>query len=387
MKTKNLVIYGVVLLVIVGIIVVANLLNNLQPSAGKAKFLGGIDEKKISAFNISTVSQGSVRVFRKGDVWMAVKLVSPVLDDSAANAAKAAGTAGNALTDTSTKESSASSGGVNALQAGQTKGWQTTGREFPADSASVASALEKLTSMRKDILVSENPGKQELFEVTAKQGETIEVFDDAGKRIANFILGKNASDWSSHYVRMVGSDKVYSVAGSVKYSLFSEFDRWRDKSIMRFSEASVSMLTLAKEGTSFDVEKSTDSSGAVIWKSKLYDSTARADDVNKIIKTLSDLKCAAFEEDSAAGAPGLGLDKPQLVATVTLTNGDKKVLMVGKQNTSAGSSRFWVKTSDRNDVYLLENFVVQELDKKPSDIGLTAAAPAVAAPPAKNSGK
>jgi len=359
MNSKNLIVSGAVLAVLVAIIVVANIMSNRSPSDQAQKLVPGLTASTISAFQV-TEGEVSAKLRKKGDVWV---VSSPKKGAEAA---------------TTTPDSNGAVLGQASSQGGSSK-------EYPVDSASIASALEKLVSTKNEVLVSENAQKQATFEVDSAKGMLVEVWDSGNKLVGNFRIGKNGPDWNSNYVRSVGSNKVHLVSGSVKYAFFSDPKRWRDKSITTFDKASVKRLSIAKQGFSIVLEKSVDTAGVSTWAMTApQQAKAKPEEVSKIIDALSALKCEEWEEDSAETALGLGFDKPEAVLTATLVNGDEKVLTVGRKK--EGTSRFWVRTKGKPETFLIADFQVTAFDKKPEDFAMTetpAAAPVPKPAPAK----
>lgn len=341
MKTKNLAISAIILVILVGIIVLTNVMSNRRPSSQARQFFPELSESTITAFQVIEKDKG-VKVFKQGDVWKAVQLVS------------------HKETPAETSDSATASP-VAGIDAGSADEYVEQGRAYPADSAAVATALEKIASMERDILVSQNPEKQDVFEVGKDKGRLVQVFGEDGKKTGSFMVGKNATDFSSHYVREVGSNKVYSVAGSIRYSLFSEFDRWRDKTILDFDKSLARIVTVKKQGETFTVERMTDTTGAVQWKlTSPIKANANNEPIDEIIGKLANLKAADWEEDSLKEAEGLGFTNPEVVVTVTMQNGDEKKLIVGKKK--EGTSQFWVTVPERDDVFLMSDYAVKPLD-------------------------
>jgi len=352
MNTKKLIQLGAALAVLVAIIIVANWLSNRRPGEKVTKFFPTMTISTISAVQM-TDATGTVKIRKKGDVWVAVR--------------------------SKTGQSPAASG-LNALDTSK-QAATTTEEEYPADSASIAAALEKLTTMKKDILVSENQSRQTVYEVDSAKGMQVEPFDNSGKSYGAFVIGKNGADWSSHYVRMKGSNKVYAVSGSIRYSFFTEYSRWKDKTIIKFDRSKAKQISITKQATIIVLEKPSDT--AATWNMTVPEkATAKISDVNTILDGLSRFNCADWEE-AALTPDSMGFTNPSMTISVTLTNGEQKLVTAGKKK--EGTSRFWVRTADTGPVFLVDDTEIQKYDKKPEDLKeppAPAATPAPAAAPA-----
>ena len=164
-------------------------------------------------------------------------------------------------------------------------------------------ALDKLKSMKKDELISQNPSKQSDLQVDTVSGMRVDLINDKGIPFATFYIGKNGADWSTCFIRMKGSNDVYLVGGSVKYSFFAENNRWKDKSITKFDRAFAKGITIAKKDTTIQITQTVpspkDSSAKTAWLmvSPVKD-TAKQPEIDKILTTMSQLSAMEFEETS-----------------------------------------------------------------------------------------
>ncbi|MBD3316280.1 MAG: DUF4340 domain-containing protein, partial [Chitinivibrionales bacterium] len=328
----------VLLLVVVGIIVLTENIDKLSSGSKKDAFLPGYSEDNVSAFMI-VAQKDSVKIRRKGDIWVVDA------DPAVTGSGQASG-----LTNVADKQTGADT----------EKGRKS--RLYPADSAAVATALEKMSNLSKDDLVSTNPEKQELFEVDSANGVLVKVWDAQDKPLGSFRIGKSGPDWSSNYVRKIGSDKVYTVGGSIKYSFFSDEQRWRDKTVQKFDKNNAKSITLVKgTATTIKMEKEKDSTGADIWKLVSPEKhMADLAKVNKLLGALSNLKTTGWEENVALDDDTLGFSEPELVARVTLGNGDTKEIVVG--NKKGTENKFWVKAAGKEATFLVADHTISKLD-------------------------
>jgi hypothetical protein len=338
MKGKKL-LYTVAALVVAILLVIASeMLSKKTPAESSLKFFQELTEKTISAVSIKE-GHNSIKIQRKGDIWIVIP-----------NATNEKGS--SAFTGTET--------------AGNTK-------SFSADSASVATVLEKIVNMKKGELISENPEKQAIFEVDSAKGILVEVFDISGKSKGAIRIGKNGPDWNSNFVRPVTSNSVYMVSGSIKYSFFTDITRWRDKSIVKFDQSSVKKITLIKKSTpALTIAKEdTGSAWNIVEPVK---NPAKNDQVDQILSTLSNFNASDFQ-DSTGTDSAMGFSNPELSIMVGFSNDLTKKIVIGAKN---GNGKYPVRTEGKETVFLIDESNFNNLNK---DQAAMKADPVMATPP------
>jgi len=334
MNTKNLPVLAVILVVIIGIIVVANQMSNKEPTEKSLLFFPQFSAEECGAIVMSD-AHDTVSLVRHGTAWMVrpgkigeSALRSPLLSK-----------------DTAQKQSVSS--------------------EYPSDSASIQTALDKLKTMKKEELISQNPGKQAELEVDSVAGLRVDLANDKGAPFSTFYIGKSGADWSTGFVRMKGSNDVYLVGGSVKYSFFTDKSRWKDKTITKFDRAFAKGITITKKDSTIQMALTApspkDSAAKPAWLilSPVKDS-AKSAEVDKIFNTMSQLSAMEFE-DAALTDDSMGFAKPYCTVTVALENGDKKTVIIGKEKASDG--RRWARSPDKTATFLVPKYSVESLDR------------------------
>lgn len=336
MKGKNLLYLAIILVVAISGIILSEKLSNQKPNEKSLEFFPGLSTKNITSIFIMNAGD-TIQLHRKGDIWV----VSPA-------SSQQIGKGGDV--------SKPASGNVNPNPSAV--------REYPVDSSSITTALDKITSMKKDVMVSENPSKQALFEVDSSKGTFVEIRDASGNIAGSVVIGKSGPDWNSNYVRMFRSNTVYSVLGSVGYALFSDEKRWRDKSILRFNKATAKNIVLTKkDGTTISLAKA-DSGNSWMILSPVKD-TAKADKVDDILSAMSNLNATDFE-DSTVSDSTIGLSIPEVSVVVSLGNQTVKKLSIGvKKGTT---SNYYVKTEGRDVKFLVPENDINRINKTVDDL-------------------
>lgn len=338
----NRILYPVaVLVIVIAIIVVSDKLGDKKPAAGELQFFPSLSAGTIGSITIRDENT-SIRVRRQGDVWVVSK----------ADAVKDEVSAAPHVADSAKSDSTS-----------QLTDSAQFGSEFPVDSAAIAVALEKIIGLRKDALISENPEKQSIFQVDTVKGLTVQIADNSGKQIGTVIIGKSGADYSSHYVRAKGSNSVYMAGGSIKYSFFTDIKQWRNKSILKFDKSTAKGITLAKFDGDMITLAQADSGNP--WQIlQPINSPAKTDAVEAIIDKLCKLNATDFQDETLADT-AMGFDKPELGVTISFKNGSSRNIMFGKKNSD---KKYWVKTDGKEQIYLVGEYVFNQINKKLDDL-------------------
>jgi hypothetical protein len=335
MNMKHLPLLAVVLAIIIGIIIVSNQMGNKRPSEKSLAFFPDFSEASCGMIKVCDFKD-TVFLVHKGKEWV-VSAHKP--NDNAAP----------------------------SFLSGEPAGKATKIADYPADSAFIQMAIDKLKAMNKNDLISQNPQKQTELEVDSMQGIRVDIFNEKFAPAGSFYIGKNGADWSSNFVRAAGTNDVYMVGGSVKYAFFTDKTRWKNKSILKFDRAFVKGIEISRRDSVSIVLALTppspkDSAAKPVWRivSPVKDS-ARNTEVDKILNTMSGFAASDFEEDTAISVDSLGFTKPYLKVTVSLENGDKKNIVVGNEKGSEGKR--WVRTPEKPVTFLVYKSNVENLDR------------------------
>ena len=326
MKMKNLSLLAIILIVLVAIIVISNQLQNRKPSEKSIAFLPDFSEATTSEIFV-VEGKDSVKLARKGANWVVVaakaSASSPVASPVASSVAK-----------------------IGAMAQPEI----TKNDDYPVDSAAIQTAIEKLKSLKKDDLISQNPQKQTELEVDSAKGVFVEIKNDKGASIGALYIGKNGANWDQNFVREKGSNDVYLAGGSVRTAFFGDRKRWKDKTIVKFDKAFVKKLQIAKKDsgtvelvrtTPSPTDTSIKEGWQIVGQEKVK---VKKDKVEDILNAMSKLVAADFETDTAISADSMGFSKPELVVSATLQNGETKTVVMGKKKPPA--NQYWTKTPD-----------------------------------------
>lgn len=346
MKGNKLVYLVIALVVAVAAIIIGDRLGRKTPSDSELQFFPGVKEDAVGSI---TVTKGikSLKIRKKGDIWV-VSLPGfgqKEEDDLQQGMPLAAETAAE---DTSAAETVSAGPAV---------------AEYPVDSAAITTALEKFTSLKKNVLISTNPEKQDKFEVDSVKGTFVEIADKSGKILGSFIVGKSGPDYTSNYVRKMGSNSVYMAPGNVRNAFFTDLKRWRDKSILRFDKTTAKGITLAAKDSAVITLAKADTGNP--WQIiEPIKNPAKTEEVDAILNKLSTLNGSDFQdmplEDSA-----MGFDSPELAVTVSFDNGSSRSVIFGKKNKD---NKYWVKADSKEQIFLIGEYYKNQISKKLDDL-------------------
>ncbi|MDG5814513.1 DUF4340 domain-containing protein [Chitinispirillales bacterium ANBcel5] len=314
MNRKTLLALSVLIIVIL-IIVVSEKLSNTRPPEHSLRFFPGLNENSISQISIQG-NQSSVKLTRDNNTW------------------KVKHTAEHKDPDESTE---------GFIADDQTP-------VYRADSAAVQTILEKIVHLRRDVLVSENPDNQPLFEVDSESGIHVQVWDRSKSLLGSFYIGKSATDWTSHYVRLAGSNSVYTVPGGIRSSFFSDLNRWRDKRILSFDENFASRISISGSGIDEDIVLDRTENH---WNiNEPVEHYAAQDSVQNMLSVLSSLNATGFENE-IKDKDKLGLSQPYLTVSVDLATGTSHSIVIGAEKEDS-NNRF-IMSDIRDDVFLISS--------------------------------
>jgi len=229
---------------------------------------------------------------------------------------------------------------------------------YPADQEEVEKLIDKVAEFETSQLISKNPEKQSIFEVD-NSGLEAKLYNSSGELLADFFVGKNGPDFMSTYVRKADSDKVYLVDGYLK-SIFDKGERtWKDRSIFDFNKEDITQLTIVSENQKIVIPKDEEGNWKIIEPEA---ADAKKDEVDKIADKFSTLEASDFAEEKELKE--YGFDEPKSKLSAMLSDGSVKTLLVGNKQ----DSKYYVKTDDKETIYILYKYIIDDLFKKFEDL-------------------
>ncbi|RKU12522.1 hypothetical protein C6503_17190 [Candidatus Poribacteria bacterium] len=226
---------------------------------------------------------------------------------------------------------------------------------YPADSEGIAELLTKVGEFKNTQRVSNNPEKQAEFEVDST-GVEAKLMDGNDKLLAHLFVGKTTPGFLSSYVRPADANDVYVAQGYLQ-SVFNKGTRtWKDRTIFDFNKGNVTELNISSPEET--IELRLDANGT--WQMlKPEASAANTTEVDNLLTTLSALNTDDFAE-AQDDLTAYGLDTPQSVISAVLNDGTTATLYIGKEV----EGKLYIKRDDKETVFRLFKSNVDRLIKK-----------------------
>jgi hypothetical protein len=232
---------------------------------------------------------------------------------------------------------------------------------LPADPELIKQALQTVTEIKKEGIVSQNPSKQEIFQVDPNNSLEVEIKGTGNKALAHFYIGKNGPDYMSTYVRKADSNDVLLYKG---FHLRSRFDKtsdaWLDKFMVKFKIEDIDRLEFKRKDQSFSIKHEIDK-----WRlEKPEEYYIKEESIKEILTTLTALRAVKVQPlNPAQPLREFGLDDPNLTLGITafLTDGTSQTILIGKLEKN--TDQYFVKHSDRPVVYKVGKFSIDKINK------------------------
>lgn len=228
-----------------------------------------------------------------------------------------------------------------------------------ADSEMVKQAIEGISQITRENIISTNPEKQEIFEVDPNKGFEVEIKGENDKSQAHIFIGKNGPDFISTYLRANGSNEVLLYRG---FHLKSRFDKspdmWVDKTMTNIDENEIKQIEFQRPDQTYTVSKEDE-----IW-SIISPETfpSNEEEVKKILSTLTSsraMKVQRIKQDQTL--QDFGLDNPFLAINITLFDGTSETLIFSKKEEK--QDQYYAQLSDKNDlIYTVGKYIIDKLD-------------------------
>jgi hypothetical protein len=131
--------------------------------------------------------------------------------------------------------------------------WFIESKGYPADAAKVKNMVNAAAELTLTALVSES-GNYDRYDLTAQQKINVQVFGD-GNRLRAFDIGKSAPTQQHTFVLLDGDPKIYHARGQLRTTFDQSIEALRDKTVFDVDKATITALSIQKEGKSFSASK------------------------------------------------------------------------------------------------------------------------------------
>ncbi len=225
----------------------------------------------------------------------------------------------------------------------------------------IGTALDTLREAKDSeiLLVSENNKKKDEFEVNKENGCKV-ILKNGEEILAEFIIGKNGSDFNSSYIAEINFDSTYLIKANLRSAF--DHDNWYDKTIFSFEKDKVNKIRFQYPSREFTVEKQAKEEEDGEWSGVLpYKFSVDQDKIDKIVSIVSNLNATQIPKQSFEGT---GLEKNLIILQLTGEDIDA-VIMIGDNN---GEDLYYAKKGDSDNIYLITKQQRDELEKRISDL-------------------
>jgi hypothetical protein len=203
------------------------------------------------------------------------------------------------------------------------------------------------------------------------------VFNKGSDVLADVYFGHGGS--RGQMMRIAGKTGVFTVKGYSSYLYTRDAKQWRDMLLMKFDDTKVKSVDITNEHGVFafakaadkDKKDAKDGDKKATWAGKFHKGKAGAlapiarlesSKVDDMLRAYKDLNALDFSQNK--GPVDTGLDAPSATLTITLDDGARKVLKLGK---TADASNRWVATEGSAEAFTISSYaadwVTSNVDK------------------------
>lgn len=244
---------------------------------------------------------------------------------------------------------------------------------FPANTAHLNRILAIVSGMDAGTIVSQNPAKQELFQVDSSAGVRVTVA--AGNTIvADLYLGKDGPGNTSTYFRQVGSRDVYVYTKkSIRYEFNENSSRWRDTFIMAFKKNTLASFSLKYPQSVVEVRKGVDA----VWRLiQPEEAAAQQRAVSALVNTLSSLTSKDMMHSNAGQS--YGFNTPLCTITAVMADDSTQGIIIGSKVAERKEELYYVRRiNNAGFVYMLRKHQFDALMMHVEDLKEVALPPSV----------
>jgi hypothetical protein len=259
--------------------------------------------------------------------------------------------------------------------------------EAKANQANVKSLLDNLKALKVSEQIDSGAANYAKYGVSDDKGLHA-VFSKGTGVVLDARFGENGG--RGQMTRIVGKDGVFAVKGYSSYLYARDVKGWRDLSLFKFEEGDVTAANIENDHGTFSFTKDGENWKGKFGKGKATPEAIKEFDdakVKDLVRAYKTLNADGFADKSKTPAD-TGLDKPSAKLVMTLKDGAKREVQVGK--TAEGSSR-WVKVSGSDEIWSISSWAADwataeekkfqkekkddKKDKKPGDAAAMGATP------------
>ena len=124
--------------------------------------------------------------------------------------------------------------------------------KYPADENVAKQAFEAIEKLEFGNLVTEQKAKHAEFEVDDAKGVKVAI-KKGDQSVGELIVGKTTG--ANTLVRVAGKDQVWQALGSIRYNFDRDTANWRDKTIVKFTQADAEKIEIKSPAGDISLKK------------------------------------------------------------------------------------------------------------------------------------
>ena len=215
-----------------------------------------------------------------------------------------------------------------------------------ANDTNVKSLVDNLKSLKATEAI--NPSKEAYSKYGLTDDKALHAVFYAGKDVAaDLWFGDSGS--RGQMTRVAAKEGVYAVKGYSSYLYSRDVKDWRDRTLFKFDDAKVKAVEIKNEHGEYSFAKDGDQWTGKFKKAKTPAGKAidkfDPEKVKDMLRAYKALNADAFADGKSAA--DTGLDSPSATVSITLDDGAKRVLEVGK--TAEGTNR-WARATGVSEI-------------------------------------
>lgn len=219
---------------------------------------------------------------------------------------------------------------------------------YRADQSNVTSLIQQAKNFEVKGVVSNNPGKQSVYQVDST-GTEVTIYEQ-GKEKASFVVGKMGSSFAETYVRMKNSNDVVLVGGVFGYMFNRSVKDWRDKTIFSVPKESIREVKFQYGDTTFTLAFR--DSAWMIGQDSTQDYA-----VNSLLTSLSNLRADDFLDSLSAST-----SSPKIGVVISYGGGQVRFAEV------KGERKYQVQSSASPQWYEMQSWNADQVFKRKKDL-------------------
>jgi len=211
---------------------------------------------------------------------------------------------------------------------------------YPADSVKVMSIVEKIAEMTPDNFVGSNQEHFEQFGFENDSTYFVQIYDNRGMQVGNFILGDRAENWRLNFFRRIGDNNVFLVGGGISFAINIDPSEWRIRKVFDFDPNDIVKISARYTDQNYTLVQNSDG----VWVFAADSAAVNPQNLANMIGEFMQLTIGDWDYSYMISDEEAGLDNPSAEYAITLKDGTIHTLVVGALD--GERPRFFVRYND-----------------------------------------